>query len=185
MKFGSWTYNGNQVDLKHLDQVQGSNLVPIGIDLSEFYLSVEWDVLEVPATRNEEYYPGYEEPFSDITFKLTMRRKTLFYTVNLIIPIVGITFMTVLVFYLPSDSGEKVSADYLSHAMPNDINFYKGYTLHLHSRLIDCLLLAPRRNYPSDIISHSVTRQISPIHDDASIAVCLDDCLHPESTLQV
>lgn len=37
-----------------------------------------------------------------------MRRKTLFYTVNLIIPCVGITFLTVLVFYLPSDSGEKV-----------------------------------------------------------------------------
>lgn len=37
-----------------------------------------------------------------------MRRKTLFYTVNLIIPIVGITFLTVLVFYLPSASGEKV-----------------------------------------------------------------------------
>lgn len=38
-----------------------------------------------------------------------MRRKTLFYTVNLIIPCVGITFLTVLVFYLPSDSGEKVT----------------------------------------------------------------------------
>lgn len=44
---------------------------------------------------------------SDITFNITMRRKTLFYTVNLIIPCVGITFLTVLVFYLPSDSGEK------------------------------------------------------------------------------
>lgn len=38
-----------------------------------------------------------------------MRRKTLFYTVNLIIPCVGITFLTVLVFYLPSDSGEKIA----------------------------------------------------------------------------
>lgn len=46
---------------------------------------------------------------TDITFKITMRRKTLFYTVNLIIPCVGITFLTVLVFYLPSDSGEKVT----------------------------------------------------------------------------
>ncbi|XP_013099122.1 acetylcholine receptor subunit beta-like 2 isoform X2 [Stomoxys calcitrans] len=109
MKFGSWTYNGAQVDLKHLDQVPGSNLVQIGIDLSEFYLSVEWDILEVPATKNEEYYPDTLEPFSDITFKLTMRRKTLFYTVNLIIPCVALTFLTVLVFYLPSDSGEKVT----------------------------------------------------------------------------
>ncbi|XP_064072995.1 acetylcholine receptor subunit beta-like 2 isoform X3 [Vanessa tameamea] len=109
MKFGSWTYNGAQVDLKHMDQLPGSSLVHVGIDLSEFYLSVEWDILEVPATRNEEYYPCCPEPFSDITFKLTMRRKTLFYTVNLIIPCVGLTFLTVLVFYLPSDSGEKIS----------------------------------------------------------------------------
>ena len=40
---------------------------------------------------------------------MTLRRKTLFYTVNLIIPCVGISFLTVLVFYLPSDSGEKVA----------------------------------------------------------------------------
>ncbi|XP_071560476.1 nicotinic acetylcholine receptor beta2 isoform X1 [Temnothorax nylanderi] len=109
MKFGSWTYNGAQVDLKHMKQEPGSNIVAIGIDLTDFYLSVEWDILEVPAARNEEYYPCCEEPYSDITFNITMRRKTLFYTVNLIIPCVGITFLTVLVFYLPSDSGEKVS----------------------------------------------------------------------------
>ncbi|KAL1508960.1 hypothetical protein ABEB36_003773 [Hypothenemus hampei] len=109
MRFASWTYNGLQVDLKHMDQQPGSNIIKDGIDLSEFYLSVEWDILAVPATRNEEYYPDNHEPYSDITFKITMRRKTLFYTVNLIIPCVGITFLTVLVFYLPSDSGEKVT----------------------------------------------------------------------------
>lgn len=42
-------------------------------------------------------------------FYITLRRKTLFYTVNLIIPCVGISFLSILVFYLPSDSGEKVS----------------------------------------------------------------------------
>lgn len=121
-----------------MEQVPGSNLVAMGIDLTDFYLSVEWDILEVPASRNEEYYPCCKEPYSgmrtsysspcfiflrvyspkinirtyslaDITFNIKMRRKTLFYTVNLIIPCVGITFLTVLVFYLPSDSGEKVS----------------------------------------------------------------------------
>ncbi len=141
MKFGSWTYDGNQLDLKHVDQVRGSNIVNLGIDLSEFYLSVEWDILEVPATRNEEYYiplskalileeraeqvekygeeslAGLDEEelnyrgelLTDITFYMKLRRKTLFYTVNLIIPCVGISFLTVLVFYLPSDSGEKVT----------------------------------------------------------------------------
>merc|ERR1719499_2812 len=109
MKFGSWTYDGFQVDLRHQDEEKGSNIVNIGVDLSEFYMSVEWDILAVPAIRNVKYYTCCEEPYLDITFNITMRRKTLFYTVNLIIPCMGISFLTVLVFYLPSDSGEKVS----------------------------------------------------------------------------
>ena len=117
MKFGSWTYDAKQVDLKHMNQQSGNNVVEIGIDLTEFYLSVEWDILDVPATKNvESFNPEMDENeesaeeeklLTDITFILTMRRKTLFYTVNLIIPCVGISFLTVLVFYLPADSGEK------------------------------------------------------------------------------
>jgi len=46
---------------------------------------------------------------ADIFFNITLRRKTLFYTVNLIIPCVGISCLSVLTFYLPADSGEKVA----------------------------------------------------------------------------
>ena len=52
-----------------MEQEAGSNLVSIGIDLSDFYLSVEWDILEVPASRNEEYYPCCTEPYSGETSK--------------------------------------------------------------------------------------------------------------------
>lgn len=40
-----------QVDLRHMDEKTGSNVVDVGVDLSEFYMSVEWDILEVPAVR--------------------------------------------------------------------------------------------------------------------------------------
>ena len=40
-----------KVDLRHIDEIEGSNIVEIGMDLSEFYMSVEWDILEVPAVR--------------------------------------------------------------------------------------------------------------------------------------
>jgi hypothetical protein len=40
-----------QVDLRHIDELNGTNVVEIGVDLSEFYTSVEWDILEVPAVR--------------------------------------------------------------------------------------------------------------------------------------
>ncbi|EDW33925.1 GL21867 [Drosophila persimilis] len=87
MKFGSWTYDGDQIDLKHISQKNDKdNKVEIGIDLREYYPSVEWDILGVPAERHEKYYPCCAEPYPDIFFNITLRRKTLFYTVNLIIP---------------------------------------------------------------------------------------------------
>lgn len=64
--------------------------------------------LAVSVYSNEKFYTCCDEPYLDITFNITMRRKTLFYTVNIIIPCMGISFLTVLTFYLPSDSGEKV-----------------------------------------------------------------------------
>ena len=96
------------------EEVGPPPVIDVGIDLSEFYMSVEWDILQVPAVRNVKFYTCCEEPYLDITFNITMRRKTLFYTVNLIIPCMGISFLTVLVFYLPSDSGEKVNKAALS-----------------------------------------------------------------------
>ncbi|XP_033749540.1 acetylcholine receptor subunit alpha-like 1 isoform X2 [Pecten maximus] len=111
MKFGSWTYDGDQVDIIHMcsDEAMDRKLITEGIDLRDFYPSVEWDILEGTARKNVRRYPCCPEPYPDITFNITMRRKTLFHTVNLIIPCVSISFLTVLVFYLPSDSGEKIT----------------------------------------------------------------------------
>ena len=54
-------------------------------------------------------FAGTPQPTeTDITFYITIRRKTLFYTVNLILPTVLISFLCVLVFYLPAEAGEKV-----------------------------------------------------------------------------
>ena len=47
--------------------------------------------------------------FADIFFYLKIRRKPLFYIVNLIIPCVGIFYLSILVFYLPAQSGEKTA----------------------------------------------------------------------------
>ena len=113
MKFGSWTYDGDQVDLQHVMQeklkLANLDVIEAGIDVKNFYQSTEWDILAIPARKLEKYYGQGGEPFPYITFNVTMRRKTLFHTVNLIIPCVAISFLTVLVFYLPSDSGEKIT----------------------------------------------------------------------------
>ena len=46
---------------------------------------------------------------SDIYFNMVIRRKPLFYIVNLIIPCVGIFYLSILVFYLPAQSKQKTA----------------------------------------------------------------------------
>ncbi|KAK6043117.1 Neurotransmitter-gated ion-channel transmembrane region, partial [Cooperia oncophora] len=58
--------------------------------------------------------PGYlvnkkETKESKIVFHVVIRRKTLFYTVILIIPTVLMAFLSMMAFYLPADSAEKIS----------------------------------------------------------------------------
>jgi hypothetical protein len=49
------------------------------------------------------------EVYPDIVYSFHIRRQPLFYMVNLILPCLLISILTVLVFYLPSASGEKVT----------------------------------------------------------------------------
>lgn len=109
LRFGSWTYAGDEVELSLRGGNKTSNKITNGIDLSQFYKNVEWDIIDVPAYYNEVHYDCCSEPYSDITFKIVIRRKILFYLVNLILPVALMTFLTVSVFYLPSDSNEKVT----------------------------------------------------------------------------
>lgn len=60
------------------------------------------------------------EPYIDITFAILIRRKTLYYFFNLIVPCVLIASMALLGFTLPPDSGEKLSLG----KFLNDKNFH-------------------------------------------------------------
>uniref|UniRef100_A0A1I8BCI4 Neur_chan_LBD domain-containing protein n=1 Tax=Meloidogyne hapla TaxID=6305 RepID=A0A1I8BCI4_MELHA len=93
--FGSWTYNENEIKM----EFEQAEL----IDLSEYAKSVSsiWDVIDAPASLVNRR--------SRIEFQLRIRRKTLFYTVVLIIPTVLMAFLSMAVFLLPTDSGEKMT----------------------------------------------------------------------------
>ncbi|KAG8137161.1 hypothetical protein E2320_005691, partial [Naja naja] len=100
LTFGSWTYNGNQIDLLSMQQAG---------DLTDFVENVEWEVLGMPATRNVITYGCCSEPYPDVTYTLLLRRRASFYVFNLLLPCIMISFLAPLGFYLPADSGEKVS----------------------------------------------------------------------------
>ena len=63
----------------------------------------------VPAVRNEVRYDCCPAPYLDITFTIKIRRRTLYYFFNLIVPCVLISSMALLGFTLPPDSGEKLT----------------------------------------------------------------------------
>ncbi|CAI9558963.1 unnamed protein product [Staurois parvus] len=98
MKFGSWTYDGNMVDLILLDA---------NVDRKDFFDNGEWDILNATGLKGMRKDGLYSYPF--ITYSFVLRRLPLFYTLFLIVPCLGLSFLTVLVFYLPSDEGEKLS----------------------------------------------------------------------------
>ena len=64
---------------------------------------------DMPGKRNSIIYECCPEPYVDITFTINMRRRTLYYFFNLIVPCVLISSMALLGFTLPPDSGEKLT----------------------------------------------------------------------------
>ena len=102
MKFGSWTFNGDQVELGWYEGQEK-------VDLSDYVNSGTWDIIACPGRYDYRFDPVEGHHTAQITFTLRIRRKTLFYTVNLIIPCVLISFLSVCVFYLPADAGEKMT----------------------------------------------------------------------------
>ncbi|XP_050313459.1 neuronal acetylcholine receptor subunit alpha-7 isoform X4 [Anthonomus grandis grandis] len=101
MKFGSWTHDGNQLDLILNSEAGG--------DLSDFITNGEWYLIGMPGKKNTIIYACCPEPYVDVTFTIQIRRRTLYYFFNLIVPCVLISSMALLGFTLPPDSGEKLT----------------------------------------------------------------------------
>lgn len=63
----------------------------------------------MPGQKNVINYACCPEPYVDITFTIKIRRRTLYYFFNLIVPCVLISSMALLGFTLPPDCGEKLT----------------------------------------------------------------------------
>ncbi|XP_032211886.1 acetylcholine receptor subunit alpha isoform X2 [Mustela erminea] len=101
MKLGTWTYDGSVVAINpESDQP----------DLSNFMESGEWVIKESRGWKHWVFYACCPStPYLDITYHFVMQRLPLYFIVNVIIPCLLFSFLTGLVFYLPTDSGEKMT----------------------------------------------------------------------------
>lgn len=100
LKFGSWTYNGLEVNIvQTLDKA----------DLSSYMKSSEFELISAKAERNVVKYSCCPEPYPDVTFTLHLRRKPGFFLYNIIIPCLVIASLAILTFVLPPEIGERVT----------------------------------------------------------------------------
>ena len=100
MQFASWTYDGFQLQLR-MNSEEG--------DISNYIRNSEWILIKLHVEWNLVYYSCCIEPYPDITYYIQIRRRPLFYVFNMILPCILITLVALLGFYIPSDSGEKVT----------------------------------------------------------------------------
>ncbi|KAK6043206.1 hypothetical protein COOONC_19289, partial [Cooperia oncophora] len=123
MKFGSWTYSGFFTDLRNAS-----------VSVGTYQPNGEWELLgdntiiidknvfntnaytsDLTSKRSIFYYECCPEPYYDITFTISIRRRTLYYGFNLVLPSMLISALALLGFTLPADSGEKLNLyDFMS-----------------------------------------------------------------------
>ncbi|XP_018327385.1 acetylcholine receptor subunit alpha-like 1 [Agrilus planipennis] len=102
LKFGSWTYHGEEIDM-NIDELRK------GIQLEDMVVKNNaWDITQTDSKKNLVYYKCCMEPYTDVTFTLTLSRKSPSYKALIITPAIVIMLLTLSSYWLPPQSGEKV-----------------------------------------------------------------------------
>uniref|UniRef100_A0A8C8S8I6 Cholinergic receptor nicotinic delta subunit n=1 Tax=Pelusios castaneus TaxID=367368 RepID=A0A8C8S8I6_9SAUR len=115
LKFSSLRYNAKEITMnlkQELDRKLKKYYVVewITIDLAAFTENGEWEIIHKPARKNiDRSVSPDSSKYQDITFYLIIQRKPLFYIINIVLPSILIAFMAIFVFYLPAESGEKMT----------------------------------------------------------------------------
>ncbi|GMT11850.1 hypothetical protein PFISCL1PPCAC_3147 [Pristionchus fissidentatus] len=96
-KFGSWTFDASKL-----------NLVAGDFDMTEFITNGEWLIESTFVNRSEKTYSCCPEIYPDLSFTMVLKRRTLYYAFNLIMPCMLTMMLVVLGFALSAESGEKI-----------------------------------------------------------------------------
>ncbi|XP_057631197.1 acetylcholine receptor subunit beta isoform X3 [Chionomys nivalis] len=107
----SYSYDSSEVSLKTGLGPDGQERQEIYIHEGTFIENGQWEIIHKPSRLIQlpgDPRGGKEGHREEVIFYLIIRRKPLFYLVNVIAPCVLITLLAIFVFYLPPDAGEKM-----------------------------------------------------------------------------
>ena len=99
-KFGSWSYD-----------VTGVNITPSSYkaELGNYVQNGEWELEAMTIEHHVLNYSCCPHPFTDVEYTIVITRMPEFYIYNIILPYVLISILSIFVFYLPPESGEKMN----------------------------------------------------------------------------
>jgi nicotinic acetylcholine receptor len=97
----NWAYTNDLVTLRNsTSEIHEQDFLPNG----------EWDLQATqvtPTNYTEDTHPG--KIFPRVIFTLYLHRKPLYYFINIVTPCLFCIIIAIMVFWLPPESGEKVS----------------------------------------------------------------------------
>ncbi|KYO39902.1 acetylcholine receptor subunit gamma [Alligator mississippiensis] len=104
--FQSQTYSAKEINLL-LTVEGGKTLEWITIEAEAFTENGEWVIKHRPAKKlvNAGHFTPDDVGYQQVVFYLIIQRKPLFYIINIIVPCVLISFVAVLVYFLPAKAG--------------------------------------------------------------------------------
>eukprot|EP00105_Crassostrea_gigas_P027555 XP_011448925.1 PREDICTED: acetylcholine receptor subunit beta [Crassostrea gigas] len=88
-----WSYSVNQVEIEKS---------PNGVEYYEFEENSVWTILDTESIVNKDKYE------SEIIFKIELQRKPKYFVMNIILPVLCLSLLSLLVFLIPVDAGEKM-----------------------------------------------------------------------------
>ncbi|XP_007447120.1 PREDICTED: acetylcholine receptor subunit beta-like [Lipotes vexillifer] len=111
MVFSSYSYDSSEVSLQTGLGPDGQERQEVHIHEGTFIENGQGEIIHKASRLIQppvDPRGGGERRPEEVTFYLIIRRKPLFYLVNVIAPCILITLLAIFVFYLPPDAGEKM-----------------------------------------------------------------------------
>ncbi|XP_072014257.1 neuronal acetylcholine receptor subunit alpha-10-like [Amphiura filiformis] len=100
MRFASWIHTGIEIDLHPENSLDALE--------NRFLSNGVWDMVAVRSKRVIVKYICCPEPYSEVHYVLVFQRHADFYIYYMILPCFLLSILSLVVFYLPSDCGEKL-----------------------------------------------------------------------------
>ncbi|EAW90395.1 cholinergic receptor nicotinic epsilon subunit [Homo sapiens] len=104
--FRSQTYNAEEVEFTFAVDNDGKTINKIDIDTEAYTENGEWAIDFCPGVIRRHHGGATDGPGeTDVIYSLIIRRKPLFYVINIIVPCVLISGLVLLAYFLPAQAG--------------------------------------------------------------------------------